>query len=460
MRRFLTTALLASSMLTVPMAAQAQTAPGAMTAEEAAALRAELAALKAQVQTLEARLDAATPTPAAPSTAAPAPTAAAKPADAKPATEIAWKGAPEIKREDGWSFKPRGRVQVDMAGVDAPDGVTGMRGGLATEFRRVYLGVDGKIPGGFAYRVEADIANSSVELTDVYISYGTGPLSVTVGQIKPFWALDEMTSDVFTSMMERAAFAQAFGFERRVGLSAQYKGDSLLLQGGVFGANARDLLDDRNQSISFDGRAVWMPKFGDTQLHLGGSVHVRDFNDPAATVRYRTRPFAHTTDVRLIDTGLIDAKGERGLGLEAALLTGPFHAAGEAFWQTARRTGSPDPTFFGGYAEVGMVLTPGDRRGYKDGGFDRLKPSKPITAGGIGAIEVNARYDHIDLNDGNLLGGRQQAALLSLVWAPIDYIRITANYGKLWIDGARIAAANGDRDYQVDTFGLRTQIDF
>lgn len=452
MRHALTAALLATSMFSLPTAAHAQ----AMTAEEAAQLRAELAALKAQVQTLETRLDAATAQPAS----APAPTPAPPSVTAKPATEISWKGAPEIKTADGWSFKPRGRMQLDVASVDAPAGVTGIRGGTATEFRRVYLGVDGKIPGGFSYRVEADIANSEVELTDIYLTYGTGPLSVTAGQLKPFWSLDDMTSDLFTSFTERAAFTQAFGFERRVGLSAQYKGKALLLQGGVFGDNARDLLSDANHSLSVDGRVVFMPKLGHTQLHLAASGHYRDPNDPAATGRYRARPFVHTTDVRLVDTGLFGVSSERGLGLEGAVIAGPFHAAGEGFWQTVKRTGAADPTFFGGYAEVGMVLTPGDSRGYKDGAFDRLKPSKPITAGGIGAIELNARYDHLDLNDGGIVGGRQKAALIGLVWAPIDYIRITANYGKLWIDDARIAAANGDRDYTADTFGLRTQVDF
>src|SRR3546814_197621 len=173
---------------------------------------------------------------------------------------MAWKGAPEIKAADGWSFKPRGRVQIDVAGVDTPAGVTGARGGLATEFRRAYLGVDGRIPGGFSYRVEADLANNAVELTDVYLTYGTGPLSVTVGQVKAFWSLDEMTSDLFTSTMERAAFSQAFGFERRVGLPAQYKGKALLLQGGIFGANADDLTGDSNDNLSVDARAGWMPK--------------------------------------------------------------------------------------------------------------------------------------------------------------------------------------------------------
>lgn len=453
MRSFLTAALLGTSMLGVPTLAHAQ----AMSAEEAAALRAELAALKAQVQTLETRLDAATGQAPA---SAPVPTAPAVPAvTAKPATEISWKGAPEIKTADGWSFKPRGRIQLDLAGIDAPDGVTGARGGLKTEFRRVYLGVDGKIPGGFSYRVEADIANSSVELTDVYMTYGPGPLSVTAGQLKPFSSLDDMTSDLFTSFTERAAFTQAFGFERRVGLSTQYKGKAVLVQAGVFGDNANDLLDDANNSIGVDGRVVWMPKFGNTQLHLGGSAHWRDLNDPAATLRYRSRPFAHTTDLRLVDTRALGASGERGMGLEAAIVSGPFHAAGEGFWQTMRRTGDTDPTFFGGYAEAGFVLT-GESRGYKDGAFDRLKPAKPITDGGIGAIEINARYDHLDLNDGGIIGGRQRTALIGVVWAPIDYIRITANYGRVKINDAAIASATGDRDYSADVFGLRTQVDF
>lgn len=453
MRSILTAALLGTSMLGLPTLAHAQ----AMSAEEAAALRAELAALKAQVQTLETRLDAATGQAPA---SAPAPTAPAAPAvTAKPATEISWKGAPEIKTADGWSFKPRGRIQLDLAGIDAPDGVTGARGGLKTEFRRVYLGVDGKIPGGFSYRVEADIANSSVELTDVYMTYGPGPLSVTAGQLKPFSSLDDMTSDLFTSFTERAAFTQAFGFERRVGLSTQYKGKAVLVQAGVFGDNANDLLDDANNSIGVDGRVVWMPKFGNTQLHLGGSAHWRDLNDPAATLRYRSRPFAHTTDLRLVDTRALGASGERGMGLEAAIVSGPFHAAGEGFWQTMRRTGDTNPTFFGGYAEAGFVLT-GESRGYKDGAFDRLKPAKPITDGGIGAIEINARYDHLDLNDGGIVGGRQRTALIGVVWAPIDYIRITANYGRVKINDAAIASATGDRDYTADVFGLRTQVDF
>jgi phosphate-selective porin OprO/OprP len=308
--------------------------------------------------------------------------------------------------------------------------------------------------------VEADIADG-ISLTDVYLNYGTGPVTITAGQVKPFWGLEEMTSDLFTSFMERSTISQAFGFERRVGLSAQYAGKEVLLQGGVFGANAEDLNDHLNKSISVDGRVVWMPKLGDdVQLHLGGSAHMRNLNQDDGEVRYRARPGTHTTSFRLVDTGDIASRGERSFGLEASLQKGPFHATAEGYWQKLRRLDGPNPTFFGGYAEVGMVLTPGDKRSYKAGAYDRLSPSNPINKGGMGAFEVNARYDHLDLNDKDIVGGTQKGAWLSVVWAPIDYVRLTANYGKLWINDAAIATADGDRNYSADTFGLRTQVDF
>src|SRR3546814_11882694 len=138
-------------MACLPDTAHAQ----AMSAEEAAALRAELASLRAKVETLEARLDAATiqPVPSARSVAA------------APALEMAWKGAPEIKAADVWSFKPHGRVQIDVAGVDTPAGVTGARGGPATEFRPAHPGAERLIPGGVSHLSVAALPNKPVEFT-------------------------------------------------------------------------------------------------------------------------------------------------------------------------------------------------------------------------------------------------------------------------------------------------------
>ncbi|HLV06891.1 MAG TPA: porin [Croceibacterium sp.] len=373
-------------------------------------------------------------------------------------TSVTWKGAPEVEAAGGWSFKPRGRIQIDSGVVDAPASIASDGFGFTTELRRAYLGVDGTIPGNFGYRIEADFADG-VDLTDVYLTYDASEhLTLTLGHQKPFWGLEEMTSDLFTTMLERAAFNSAFGFERRVGISGTYAKEAVQVQFGIF-TDDIDSLDDSNNSYSIDGRVVFNPKLGDGQLHIGGSAHLRDLNDAASTVRYRARPFSHTTDVRLIDTGEFSASGERNFGLELAYLHGPFHAVVEGHQMTARRPGLPDPTFRGGYAEVGMLLTPGDRPGYRNGAFDRIRPVNPVTAGGIGAIQVNARYDTLDLSDEGIAGGRQQTLGFSAVWVPTDYLRFLVNYGHLWIDDAAVLAGT-DSGYEVDAVAVRAQVDF
>ena len=57
-------------------------------------------------------------------------------------------------------------------------------------------------------------------------------------------------------------------------------------------------------------------------------------------------------------------------------------------------------------------------------------------------------------------GGRQRTLGVAVVWAPIPYLRLTANYGHLMYDDAAIGSTSGDRNYSADAFGLRTQIDF
>ena len=441
--------------------AQAQSLDGGGVQQELAAMRAQMAAMAARIDTLEGQLTAARAKADAASAAVAAiPVAAAPTATAKPATEITWDGAPKLTAPGGWSFKPRGRMQVDTAGVDAPPGIAGSTSlGVATEFRRIYLGFEGTMPGGFGYRAEADVANSGVDLTDVYFTYKASPkLTITLGQHKPFQSMEDVTSDLYTSFMERAAFNSGFGFERRVGLSATYAGKDVLVQGGVFTDNAADLNSDANNSYSFDGRLVYMPKIGAGQLHIGASAHVRDFNDISATARYRVRPFVHTTDLRLIDTKAFSATGERALGAEFAYISGRFHATAEAQWMTAFRPGLADPTFNGGYAELGYLLTD-DATAYKGGQYDRIRPKHPVGKGGIGALQLNLRYDWLDLNSGAIIGGRQQIAGLSAVWIPTDYVRFIANYGHIWINDAAIPAG-ALRKYTANALGVRAQFDF
>lgn len=424
---------------------------------EIAQMRATMAQMAQRIDSLEAELNGVEEQ--AQATTAQASTAtetAAKAAETGKGPAIAFKGAPEIKGDNGWSFKPRGRLQYDAGVTSFPDG-SNREDGFGSEARRARLGVSGDMPGGFGYKFEVDFAGDEIAVTDAILTYDAGPADITVGQFNNFQSLEELTSSLHTSFIERAAFTDAFGFERRVGAGAEFGSGDVLVQAGVFTDNMADL---SNRNWSADGRVVFMPRLGDAQLHLGGSVHYADL-EAGSTVRYRQRPLVHFTSERFVNTGSLDAEAEFGYGLEGAFISGPFHAAAEAFWHNVESPfNSGSSNFFGGYAEVGYFLTAGDTRGYKGGKFDRVKPENPVGEGGMGSVQVNLRYDRLDLNDGLLIGGIQDGYYASIIWKPTDYTALLANYGRLEYADAVYALNDGSRDYGVDVVAVRAQIDF
>ncbi len=430
-----------SCTMSTPLLAQDVTLP----ADELAAMRAQLAAMNARIDQLEGEL-AATKAEAAEAgqvVDAPAPAA-----DSEPVSTLA--------KSDGWSFKPRGRLMFDAGFTNAPDS-TGASDGFGNEVRRARLGASGDMPGGFGYKFEVDFAGNEISVADAILSYENGPVEIAIGQHNNFQSLEELTSSLHTTFIERAAFTDAFGFERRLGASVTYARGDVLAQAGVFTDNLEDT-DSKNRGA--DARIVFMPKAGDTQLHFGGSFHYNDLDDPAAQLRYRQRPLVHFTSQRFIDTRSMGANSETGYGLEAAAIAGRFHAAAEGYWQSVDMPGvADDPTFFGGYVEAGVFLTD-DTRGYKGGKFDRTKPSSPVGEGGIGSVQFTLRYDHLDLNDAGIVGGRQAGYFAALVWKPTDYTALMLNYGRLQYTDAILPTASGDTSYGVDAIGMRAQIDF
>lgn len=440
-----------------------------------AEMQAELEELRGRVQTLEAlveRLVGSQAEVAGQAAQANAAAAAAREAAGEAqvaATEaseavagqprITHGAATRVRTEDGWDFRPFGRLMVDAASVSDPGNLNDPGLGFSSTIRRVRLGAQGAIPGGFEYKIEVDFADNEVEVTDAILGYGAGDVEFTIGQHNTFQGLEELTSSRFISFMERAAFTDAFGFQRRVGVSVNYANGDFRWDGGVFTANIDDLADDSVNAWSVDTRAVYSPELNGTQLHFGGSLHHRDLRDnPGA--RYRQRPAYGGTDTRFINTGALTVAEETSYGLEAAVIHGPFHAVAEGHWLTADIPGMANPTFFGGYVEAGYFLTGGDSRGYSGGRFNRTRPARTVDEGGIGAIQLNARYDRLDLSDAGIVGGEQDLYGLSLIWTPIDYARFILNYSHIAYDDAAIALPNGDTDYSVDVISARAEFDF
>ncbi|HEX7852591.1 MAG TPA: porin [Sphingobium sp.] len=451
--------------------------------DERAQLRAEVSRLKETVARLEARLDkmegAGTPI----MSSAPTPTgvqgqlvqSTPSPAAAKDKpTEISWKGSPQFAQGDA-KFKVKGRIQFDAnylatAPLTEKNGTIDRSRGFSNEVRRIRLGGEGNLGSGFGYKLELELSDNQVDLVDTFITYQKGKWLLTLGNQNSFQSLDELIGDTSGTVMERAAFTDAFNFERRLGFSAQYQTGPWLLQAGAFTdsvdslANSADGVNggDENNSVALDGRVVFAPKVGKGQLHFGGSYHWRDLGRLVdGTQQYRQRPYIHSSNSRILAVSLPGVGNESHYGLETAGIFGRWHYAGETHWLHATRPTGTDPTFFGAYGEVGFFLTPGDSRPYSNGTMGTPKPAHPFGKGGPGAIQLTLRYDYLTLNDrrAGIVGGTQNGIITGLVWTPIQYLRFNMNYAHLSYTDAAILAG-GRSDHDANVVGLRAELDF
>ena len=158
--------LVAFACVATPVAAQEA---GASQRSEVDELRAQVASLTAQLVAVNARLDAIEGESATlANDLAERDQATAQPVFASVPTQLSMGAAPETESEDGFSFKPFGRLMLDAGWTALPAGL-GLADGFDAEARRARLGVEGNIPGGFAYKMELDFAGGEVEVTDALI---------------------------------------------------------------------------------------------------------------------------------------------------------------------------------------------------------------------------------------------------------------------------------------------------
>ncbi|MET0271100.1 MAG: porin, partial [Sphingomonas sp.] len=368
-------------------------------AAQTAHLQAQIEALQTQIDAMKKQMRQATPT---------------------------FKGAPQWANDDGFSFKPRGFAQFDAGHVSTPGPVlNGTVGGLNynnlgwnARSRRLVLGAEGTLPGGFGYKVEFNYTQATIDYEDLVITYhhDGSPWQVTVGNFFPLSGFDSMTSSRLGSFLERSIGTDAFSLNRRVGAAVGYqKGDLWSITAGLFGQEVNNVSFART-GWQASARGVYSPKWGDAQMHFGTSYQRRTAPRDAQNVQYRARPFTQLTDQRFIDTGAIAADGDDLFGIEFAAIFKRLHVTGEAqkAWVRGYRPGrafgandgvanaafyAGNPGFLNAYAEAGFYLT-GETRGYKGGKWERTKVLHPVTDGGVGAIQLNGRVEYTDLTDG------------------------------------------------------------
>ncbi|WP_420430925.1 OprO/OprP family phosphate-selective porin [Hyphobacterium sp.] len=360
-------------------------------------------------------------------------------------------GAPEwTDPETGNSFKFRGRLYFDAAFAEI-DTTGRSENYSATEMRTARLGVEGSW-FSFEYKAEFDFADNEVSAKDVTIEWDAGDFSVIIGNQKTPNSLEEMTSSRYITFMERGQVTDAFRLDRRLGIAIATGGDNYSFRAGIFGGNPNEdsTGSSLSESMAIAARATFTPiNTGDNVLHLGASARYYDRGDMSGTaVRVRSRPNVHLAE-RLVDVNT-GADQSTLFGLEAAWISGPFHAHGEYMAEDA--DGSSDD-FHGYFVNLGFFLT-GEQRAYRasSGAFRRTSPNQPVSEGGNGAWELAGRYDYLDTDS----GGSLATWTAGLNWYPESHLRFMLNVVIADADGSGARLGEGD----FSAIQARAQIDW
>ncbi len=335
-----------------------------------------------------------------------------------------------------------GRVHVDAAIYD--EDVTGLDSG--TELRRARLGVSGDIDENWSYQAEYDFAGSS-DIKDAWIRYSSDWGSLTIGNKKPPFALEFLTSSKYVPFMERAMAPTSFAPGRRIGIGWDRDLTNWALSAMLFGKEANQSING-DQGIGFAGRAAWHTQSDSTLYHVGlAAMWMEPPRTEDDTMTFSARPESHVTGERLVDTTITQARSSTSLGIEFAARWGGLSAQAEFISVDVDQAaaGIGDPGFNGYYAFVSW-FPGGEFRPYENGTFGRARATR--------AWEFGIRFSSIDLDDGVFNGGEEKNITLGVNYYVNPQLRFMANYIHADIDNG----INGDETPSVIQF--RASMDF
>lgn len=305
--------------------------------------------------------------------------------------------------------------------------------------RRKYFGAYLKKKGVYDAKAEFDF--QSKKWQDVYLRvqskalFGEDVGALRIGQSKTPVGFEGNTSSAAPTFIELALPSQAVYENRRVGVDWALSRPSWLASAGYYGG---DLQGD-NDGHTLAGRLAWVPlhRPGDV-LHLGitasrespeSSVNGLGLaNLPSA--RFRSTPEAGLSPLNLVDSGTLKHVDEIDrYGFEMLWIRGPWSLQGEYLRaNTSFADGKPAYRVDGWYAFASWVAT-GESRPYKDGNVGNVQPSRPW-----GALEFALRYSTVDLDGGNVMGGREHDWTLGANWYLGQHLKLQANYIRAFSD--------------------------
>ncbi|MGZ5930901.1 MAG: OprO/OprP family phosphate-selective porin [Rhizomicrobium sp.] len=342
-----------------------------------------------------------------------------------------------------WGYYSQSAAAAVLPAAYGPDLSSG------TNFRRVYLGIQGKAFGEWSYNLNFDFGGSGGTETpghiqSVYVQYdGLRPFAFRIGAFPPPTNIEDGTSAADTIFLERNAPSDLqrniAGGDGRDAVSVLYTGDELFGALSYTGAKVQDsaIFDEQQSLVGRLSDRVWHD--ADTNLVVGVNgtyvIKLADAvsnglpnlsNAPGASALNSVTlsdPPELTIDsngIKLANTGALPTRHVAQWGLEAAgNIDNVYAQAGYYGFNIARAPVAfkvfsssstsatqivrpSDNSLSAWYVQASWFLT-GEQKPYNvaNGAFTAPKVLKPFGFGedsGWGAFEIAGRFSDLNLN--------------------------------------------------------------
>ncbi len=365
-----------------------------------------------------------------------------------------------VSKDGGSSFEVHGQIQSDSAYGTVP-GQKGSSG--STIFRRAEIQADGTYNNNIIYKFEYDVSKSSSTgaltngIVDMYAGYQINigdiySVALAGNQHVPFL---QTPSSGDTLFLEGGLPNIAFGPPRQIGITEEANTHYWNTWFGVFGQTPKN----SNSNVAQTGNSAFAAAFDQsyTPINSKGKIlnfqagvsynKYKDNNSTADEVSFGASPDTNAYGSGFVATPKLSVKSSLAYAAAFDVQYGRLAGHGEIYLTDTENSANHvyggntiAPSFTGYEAEADYFLTD-DYKPWDDtcSCFVKVQVKHPITDGGIGAWQVAARIDQVNLNDHkfNVQGGNETNLTLALNWYPTTYTRVMLNYIRvLPVEGA------------------------
>ena len=341
-------------------------------------------------------------------------------------------GLQVISSDGDFEVEIGGRLQLDMTdhSYDPRLGADPVSG---SQVRRGRIEIDGVFDKNWGYAAEFDYAKNKVAIKDLKLGYESSEgATYYIGHQKQPYSLSLEMSSNDLPFVERSVdnFLVAAFTDRAIGGRFENHGNNWFIAGGIYGDSLKSGSTNGDEGWGSAGRFIVAPILEDNRvLHLGVRSAYRsiDVSTPTVTIKDQTTDFSN---LNIVNTGsLPDLESATLFGPELAASFGPLYFTAEHSTAKLSRRNKDSVEFTGWNAAVTLNLTgESHASSYRlnSGEFKGIKPAKyfDLSNGGIGAWELSARYASVDLNDGDITGGKEDALSLGVNWYINQNVRV------------------------------------